>query len=401
MAIKAGQILHDVHGFVIDRIQSGGPGNLNIPEEKIYELGNYQTVATIRDIPDLSFDLESFDVSTELEEILVGLDPTSTVDGQEIDFADANPIDIISPFKASGAFNIVRGLAVPYLTLENVTYRMGVRQNATQQFTLRGSSIYYIPGTPYYQTYTSNGVTTVYTFANTALLYSDPSLGDTYALCVSFHFADGTYTRLVHGDDYTDTSAGFTLTTAPANGTLIHVVYGSATAGTYNQTVHQNVSTKPAAVRGKDIDLYIASAAATETFTRVRGVQSFEVSRRVNLENDEEFGNSNYVSQDYDTAEVTGSITIKAQTAQALFDLIQSVTNVPSNEIVGPFTSTFIPMELRISDPETGDVLKTLYISDARFTPPAIQGRVQTKLEVTFNFTSDGGNLLVYKGERP
>ena len=31
MAIKAGQILHDVNGFVIDRIQSAGVGNVNIP----------------------------------------------------------------------------------------------------------------------------------------------------------------------------------------------------------------------------------------------------------------------------------------------------------------------------------------------------------------------------------
>jgi hypothetical protein len=65
VAIKAGQIIHDAQGFVVDRIQTGGVSNLNIPEEKIYELGNFFTVATIRDIPDLSFDLESLDVSTE------------------------------------------------------------------------------------------------------------------------------------------------------------------------------------------------------------------------------------------------------------------------------------------------------------------------------------------------
>lgn len=36
MAIKAGKIIHDVNGYVIDRIQTGGPDSLNIPEEKIY-----------------------------------------------------------------------------------------------------------------------------------------------------------------------------------------------------------------------------------------------------------------------------------------------------------------------------------------------------------------------------
>src|SRR6478609_1045605 len=100
MAIKAGQILHDVHGFVIDRIQTAGAGSVNIPEEKVYELGNFQTVATVRDIPDLSFDLESFDVSCEIEAILTNEDPTSIVDGQEFVFSDHVPVDINSPFKA-------------------------------------------------------------------------------------------------------------------------------------------------------------------------------------------------------------------------------------------------------------------------------------------------------------
>jgi hypothetical protein len=44
--------------------------------------------------------------------------------------------------------------------------------------------------------------------------------------------------------------------------------------------------------------------------------------------------------------------------------------------------------------------VKTLYIPDARFTVPGVQGRVQQKTEVTFNFSSDGGTLLVYSGNR-
>mgnify|MGYP001591248899 CR=1 FL=1 len=86
MAIKAGQILHDANGTVIDRIQSGGVSNLNIPEEKIYELGNYQSVATIRDTPDLSFDMESLDVSMEAECLLTGEDNTTMVNDDFVDF---------------------------------------------------------------------------------------------------------------------------------------------------------------------------------------------------------------------------------------------------------------------------------------------------------------------------
>lgn len=402
MAIKAGQILHDSHGFVIDRIQTGGVSNLNIPEEKIYELGNYETVATVRDIPDLSFELESLDVSTEVEAILVGKDPTTVTSGTEIDFSKVMPVDIVSPFKSgNGAFDIVKGIATPYLTLEQVTYRFGVRQNATQSFTLRGDSVYYVPGTPKIQEFTISGVGP-YTLANTAIVYSEG--GDTlYALSVCMkNPTTGKYKRLFIGTDYTNTSTAVTLTGAvdTTGYTKLHVTYGTATAATYPQSVHEDATVKPAAVRGKDIDVYVGTAGATPTFTRWAGVQSFEVSRRVNLDNDEEFGNFHYVAQDYDTADVTGSITLKPADPAELWERIAEIANVATNVIAGPHSSVALPVELRINDPDTGARVKTLYVPDARFSVPNVQGRVQQKLTVPFNFTSDGGTLLVYEGAR-
>lgn len=401
MAIKGSQILHDANGFVVDRAQSAGVGNVNIPEEKIYELGNYNTVATVRDFPDLTFDLESFDVSTEIEAILTGVDPTSVVDGQEFDFLQAMPIDVISPFKdKGGAFTIIRGVAVPYLSLENVTYRFGVGQNSTQSFSLRGDGIYYIKGSPYYEEFVNSGPG-VYNFANTALPYAEG--GDTiYALSVCVK--NGTtkkYKRMFHGEDFTDTSAGITLIADnDADYDTIHVVYGSLTQATYGQGVHQNVSVKPAAVRAKDIDVYIGTPGATPVFSRWTGVQSFEVTRSVTLDQDQEFGNAHFVSADYDTADVTGSITVRSFDAEDLWDKIADIANITGNDIIGPLSSVALPMELRINDPDSGNTIKTLYIPDARFSVPGYQPRVQSKLETTFSFSSDGGDLLVYAGDR-
>src|SRR3954468_9950767 len=99
MAIKAGQIVHAGNGVaVIDRIQTGGPGQLNIPTEKINELGNYKSVATIRDTPDLTFTAESFDVSTEFEQLVCGATTIDPVAG--LDLAKCLPVDIASQFKA-------------------------------------------------------------------------------------------------------------------------------------------------------------------------------------------------------------------------------------------------------------------------------------------------------------
>lgn len=408
MAIKAGQILHDANGFVIDRIQSGGVSNLGIPEEKVYELGNYSSVATVRDIPELSFDLESTDMSTEIEALLTGQTPSSISAGQQIDYADHIPLDVISPFKsATGAYDIVKGIVVPYLTLENATYRMAVRSNATQSFTLRGDSVFYAPGTPAWEEFTLIDNTLTYNLADTAMSYTES--GNTiYVLsaCVK-NPSTGAYRRLFYSstsaDGYTNTTTSITTNTDwfDFGYTKLHVTYATATPGTYGTGVHEGASVKPAAVRAKDVCVYVSDGAATPSLLLWSGVQSFEVSRAVNLENDEEFCNSKYVAVDYDTADVTGSIGVKSVDPDDLFDKIAQVANVTTSEVAGPYSSTPLELEVLIKDPDTGNTLKTLYVPDARFTLPAVQGRVQTKLEVTFNFTSDEGLLYVYKGDRP
>src|SRR4051812_46545550 len=99
MSVKSGELLHVGNQVLIDRAQSAGPGNLNVPTEKIYELGNYQTVATIRDIPDLSFSLESLDVSAEIESILTGASFSGMADGTALDLSACQPLDVASQFK--------------------------------------------------------------------------------------------------------------------------------------------------------------------------------------------------------------------------------------------------------------------------------------------------------------
>jgi len=428
MAIKAGAILTDVNGFVVDRIQSGGPGNLNIPEEKIYELGNWQTVATVRDIPDLSFDLESFDVFSEFEALLLGKSGAATpgsaavgnqlsgvINSNEIDFQDHVPIDVVSPFKSRrNQYNIVKGVAIPYLTLENATYRYGIGQNATQSFTLRGDSIFYTPGQPYYQEETHTGVGP-YAFDNTAILYEEGT-DDLYALCVVAVSNTGDYRRLFFGDDYTNTSSALTLT---ATGTArvaaldgatktIRIVYSSTTTGSFTQAgnnpngnkVHQNASVKPAAVRPRDIDVYIGSTAATPVFTRFNSVQSAEVTWSVSLDNDQEFGNEHYVSTDYDVPEVSGSIGVRPYDPADMWAKLAQITGVTSTNVVGPKSAIPVPLEIRINHPDTGSRVKTIYVPDARFQVPGYSGQIQQKLETTLSFTSDAGLMYVYNGAR-
>lgn len=406
MAIKSGQILTVGDGFIFDRLQTGGVSSLNIPEERIYELGNFYSLATIRDIADLSFEMESLETSMKTESILLGVTQASIASGSNISFTSAVPLNVISPFRsAQNAFNIINGVIIPHLTLESVTYRFGLKANATQTFTLRGDSVFYIPGNPYEDVFVSDGITATHALTHTAIQYFNTTLGlNQFVVNCTVYNTDGTFYRAFNGSnfDYTDTSTSITFNAGsiPANGSTIRVQYGSITVANYPQSANSadGTSVAPAAIRAKDIDVYIGSAAATPVFSRWSGVQSVDLTWKVNLDADQEFGNPLNVSQDYITPDVTGSISVKSHNVADLFAKIAQASNVPTTQVAGTLSSTPVPLEIHLNNPDTGVRLKTLFIPDARFEVPAISARVNQKLMTPFKFFSDSGQFYVYNG---
>lgn len=403
MAVKAGQILHDAYGFIIDRIQTGGATSLNIPEEKVYEVGNFNAVGTVRDSPDLSFDLETFDATTELEALLTFLDPTTVVNGDMLDLSTAVPMDVISPIKdAWKVYTSTHGVIIPYLTLESSSYRFELRGNHTQRHTLRGDSYFFVDS-PIYEEFDGDGITATFALTHAPAQPYNYGGNTAYVLGASVVDANRVCTRLFLDDHYTNTNGAITLTDATLvpTGSTLRVVYGAAgTTMTYPQSVNADTDVKPAALRGRNVDVYIGTNDATPVFSRWSSVQSAEVNWSVTLDKDEEFGNAQYVAQDHDVPECSGNIVVRPRDVTELWDKVYAVTNVTPGEVAGPLTSVTLPMEIRLSDPDTGTRLKTLYVPDARFKPPAIEGRVQAKAEPTFEWTSDSGVLEVYHGNR-
>lgn len=398
MAIKGGQILHVAGGpaatFVVDRIQTGGITGININEDRLEELGNYEAIGTVRDIPDLTFELESFDSTTELESLLTGGDNTEAA-GTSFNLANFVPLDIISPFKNSGLYTVGGSIAIPFLSLESMSYNMSLTDPATMTATLRGDSVFYIPGSAYIEQFSGDGIVTAFNFANAAL--ASTIGGDTY-YGLSVMLFDGTnWNRQRLGTHYTNTTTGITFLTPPPTGTNnIKVVYGSAVQATYLQTVHDTA--KPAGVRGRDIEVQLGDGGGV--YSDWLGVQSANVDWRVTLERDEEFGNAQVVAQDFDTPEVSGAVTMKPSTVAAFFTQVQRIADLGATAIANA-TQDPPPLELRIrlKDPSTGTTLKTLEVLDAKWQMPQVQGNVGSKLEQDFNFTSESGVLNVWKGD--
>ncbi len=518
MAIKGGQILHVTGGFVIDRIQTGGITGINVNEDRIEELGNVEAIGTLRDIPDLTFEIESFDVSTELESILLG-GINDESDGATFDLADNVPINILSPFKTSGAYTVDGGVIVPFLTLESLSYSFALGDPATMTASMRGDSVFYTSGSVFEETFDGTGSQTVFSFANTA--YKSTISGtDYYALSLT---VDDVRQRIV--TDYSNSATDFTFVVAPASGTgNVKVVYASAAAVSYLQTVHpagvaaqgtltldtiptdadtmtidskvytwedtltdvdgniytggtlaqaklnlvaamdlsgsagtdyatsmtahgtvdiatfisddailtakavglagdsiattetytpagnifdattlgavtSGVDAKPVGVRGRDTYVRLGNGDTIPTYTDWLGVQSGSIDWSVSLERDEEFGNSQVVSQDFDTPDVSGSITMKAADVNALMSQIQDVAGISGTDVAN---ATEDPPELQIeikTKNNNGVTTKTWIVPDAKFVLPQLSGAVGSKLESDFTFISTTGVLEIYKAD--
>jgi len=341
-------------------------------------------------------------VSSEMEALLTGVAPGALATNAAVDLSNIVPIDIVSPFKsATNAFDITRGIVLSELMLERASYRFGLRQNSTQQFTLRGDSIHYVPGVPEMEVITNTGLAGPFAFTNgPAIAYTDS--GDTYyAYNVRMVLSTtGASKRLKLGDDYTNDASGITLvnTFTALEYDEIHVTYGSNTATNYLQTVHTTGDAQPIAIRGRNIDVYVETAPASGTLARWGGVQSFEANWSVTLDADEEFGNSQAVSRDFLTPDVAGNVVVRGETPADLWTKIEQIANTPASETTGPLSASGLQVEIRLTDPVTGSVVKTFYVPDAKFTVPAVSSRVQTKLDTTFSFTSISGAMSVYNG---
>lgn len=405
MPIKGGSIVTIGNLVMLDRIQTGGPGQVNIPMETIYELGNYKSVGKVYDIPDLSYSVEYLDVAPEFEALLVGLDYSTDLAGTEYDLSKCLPIDVAGQFKpgasATSPYNVIGSAAAPYLYLESMSYRFGLRENGSQSASLRGDSIFYAPGSTFIEETAGTGsAAQEITLAHKAYPYTgDVVNGTRYTLGVSLKSGK----RLRFGVDYTETVTGadaaktvkITLTDSVAVSDKVRVVYASDTVATYPQNTHAvDSATRPSAVRGRHLRLYVNDILWTD-------VQSFNAEWRVQLDKDEEFGNDQVVSQDFDVPEVSGSIQLKPRSVNDLMEKLRAISGVSTaTEVIGALQRVPLPVKLEICSPTDGNVLKTLYTPDARFTLPGFSGRVQAKTVWDINWASDSGDLRVYKGAK-
>lgn len=416
MAIKAGEILTVGGSNVIDRIQSAGLGDANVPIEAIREVGNELIVDKTPGEPDFTFTMQSLDVSTDVMAFLCGkvgaqaepagapgaADPAGT----EYRWEQMRPVNIVSPWKdpasSAAAGNIVAGHLIPAYTPTRLRYTFGVTDNASQEVELAGGSFYYAGAAPVEEYFTGDG-------AQTAFVTSDPTIqhrkggggGTTFRNVFGVIVGQ---TVMVEGVDYTVTGgngspATITFAVAPATGALVRAAYFTSAAKTYPQAVHVSTIVKPGAVRGRDIQVFLGSGGARQ---RISSVQSVELEATTESEVEREMGNDEPVGRSVNSRDVSGTLTVRSRDKDAFLGLLSKATGVAVAEVFGYFNQNAIPLEIVIANPKNpGQALKTLYVADAILQPPGTPARVNAPTDFAIRFDSQTGTFSEYRGAKP
>lgn len=418
MSIHAGTILHIGGRNIIDRIQQAGLGNVSVPVDVIRETGNELVVDKVPQDPDFTFTLQSFDVSTELEAFLTGKVATGAGSGQAAGFADADGtaynwsdcgfVNIPSPWKdhtAGSAGTVTAGHLVPGYYPTRIRYQFGVTDSASEQVELSGGSFYYNGNPPTEDFNTGDGATVAFATANAAVPYRIGGfLGTTFKSVFGVIVGGDLQTE---GVDYTQSPsnvatpgvATVTFTTAPALNAVIRFCYFTTAAVAYPQTQHATVGVKPAAVRGRNICVYLGSGGTRQ---KVGSVQSATLEGTLDSQVEREFCNTEIVGVTINGRDCTGEVVVRAKNRAAFLALLAKITGVSSAEVIGHLNQYVIPLEIAIQNPKNpAQILKTLYVSDAIVQVPGTEARVNQPTDFTLSYQSQSGDFTVYKGAKP
>lgn len=406
MAIHSGQLVltHDGE-LLLERVQTAN-GQLNVPTEVIKELGNPKSVATIRDTPELTYSLQSFDVTTAIEEWLTGINISGATGADLVNIKGRNLITQLRAGKGTtAADNVINGSFVaPAVLAERISYRFASQQTSTIDVSLRGDAQFINPGPAYVQSAmgtAASGQQIVLT--NPAGVYTDTS-GSHRALAV---VADGQ--RLTPDVDYTENVTGsgayrsvtVTLAAAYPSTTKIEVIYFSnVTSSIASSDFTPDSNAFPAALRGKSVFVYVGGYDPDDIpgsqENRWSGVTAANVDWAQNVTADYELGNAfAYAREADDVPTVTGTVSVQPLNVTNLLTRLREITGKGADESIG--ADSAVPLDLDIVlKAADGSTIKRLHIPDARFTVPGVNGQVGSRTSFDLQFTSDNGTLEVY-----
>lgn len=413
MSIAAGDILHVGGKNVIDRLQSAGLGDVNLPIETIREVGNREVVDKVTGEPDFTFQLESYDASTEVMAWLTGKIGGGTgsaqgagdtdPEGTSYNWLDAagKALNIISPWKngSTGSAGVIQaGVLIPGYYPTKLNERFGVTDNSTFTVELGGGSFFYGKMAPFQDYFVAAGGKTFTSTHPTARYRIGGNEGETFrnvfGVLVDGDLQTEEVDFVVTGGEGTE-PATVEFIVAPANGASVCFCYFTTAEQKYPQTVHPAVVVKPGAVRGKNIRIILNGK-------RAGGGQSFELEASVEGEVEREMGNEEIIGRVVNGTDCNGTFTVRSKDVESFFRLLKEITGVDEDEVYGWFSDHTVELDIEIENPKNpGKLLKTISVGDAKFQPPGTPAKVNTPTDFAISWSSVEGTFIEFKGAKP
>jgi hypothetical protein len=422
MSVHAGTILTVAGRTVLQRVQSSGLGNVNIPKDTIREVGNELVVDKVPQEPDFTFSLETLDVSCDIEAMLQGKRgdggaggsngaSSGDADGTEYPWETAQPLNIASPWKdhATGsAGHVAAGHLIPGYYPTSIAYRFGVTDNAQTTVELGGGSFYYGEFAPVEEQQVVAGGAV--TSADPAIQYRKGGAGGTTFRSVFGVIADGK--MLIEGYDYTVAGGGaapgapVTLTFTPesgiANGDTVRLAYFTSASRDYPQPVHRSALVLPGAVRGRHICISISPVTGAEAWRQIHNAQSASLTATFDTAVERELCNEDAVGRTINGVDTNGDMVVRSRDFDAFFELLREITGINvDEEVVGFINQNPLKLKIEIKDPRNpGNTIKTLYVKDAIFDIPGTPARVNTPTDFSLAWSAQSGTYSAFKGAR-
>lgn len=409
MSIRAGDILHVGGQNVLDRIQQAGLPNATVPTEVIREVGNNNVVDNIPTEPDFTFQMQSFNVGTELMAFFTGqsggqasgaFPGSADPEGTEYPWAECGFVNIASPWKdpsSGSAGKVQAGYLIPAYYPTKYSLSFGVAANAQQTAELSGGSYFFGQAAPVEDKFTAAGGKS-FESTNVTVKHRKGG-GESEEIANVFGvLVDGVLQ--VENEDFTVTGGSgakaiVEFTTAPVSGADIRYCYFTTAAKAYPDSVHASTQVLPGAVRGRNILIEVNGA-------KIGGGQTFTMDASVEGEVQRELGTEDIISYIVKGFATSGTFTVRPKDKAAFFKLMTQLTGVAENEVYGWFNDHTVKLDVKIQNPKNpAKILKTVRIGDAKFQPPGENAQVNSATDFAVSYSSIAGTFSEFKGAAP
>lgn len=385
------------------------------------ETGNNLVVGKVLTEADFNFQMTSWDTNCDMMALLEGKtgDIAASHGPAHSDAAktryrweNASYVNIASPWKVNTGTqggNIGSGVLIPSYFPSALNYKFGVKSMAEQVVTLRGGAYFMnYGGYPIEEIAKGTGEAVSFETKETAAVLRVGGHGSTEYQHIFGVLVNGEIQ--LNNVDYVEeggakpgeaaTKVKIKFAKAPPAEAVVRFMYFSTEAHALNQTVHESTITSPAAVRGRDIEIFVGKIG--EGAVKIHGIQDISLEATCTGEILREMGTYDPIGYAVTGTDTNGQISMQPQNQEAFYKAISEMTGLELTDVIGYINQYPIPLTMVINNPSSrGSVLKSIYVEDAIFQPPGSTVKVNTVSTFPIRWESLEGTFSEFKESLP